>query len=98
MSSNNTQSLPSDAVRTQIRHLPDFFHQNGMIVARETFAAFGPNEQVWYQPIPDALLPQVIKTYQAILVLYESGFAVVPPPHKSLQDPNKIAEDVLPTK
>lgn len=97
MPNDKPNSLPSDAVRTQIRHLPDFFHQNGMIVAKETFSAFGPNEPVWYQPLPEAILPQVIKTYQAINSLYEAGFAVVPPPHRSLQNPNAIAEDVKPS-
>lgn len=97
MSTPKPNALPSDAVRTQIRHLPDFFHQNGMIVAKETFSAFGPNEQAWYQPLPENLLPQVIKTYQAITALYAAGFAVVPPPHKALQNPNEIAEDVKPS-
>lgn len=78
--------LPDDAIKCKVKDMPDYFHQNNLIVAKETFANFDRNSKAWYQRIPDDLLPVVIKLYEDIHKLYKAGFAMVPPPNNSLPD------------
>lgn len=83
--------LPPDAIKCMVKDLPDYFHQNNLIIAKETFVSFDRYSQAWYQPIPDDLLLLIIKLYSDINKVHSAGFAIVPPPHNSLQNIEAIS-------
>lgn len=90
--------LPDDAITCKVKEMPDYFHQNNLVVAKETFANFDQNSKGWYQKIPDHLLPLVIKLYSDIHKLYEAGFAIVPPPNGSLQNIEELPPGLIKTE